>query len=192
MESVLLLGDSIRMGYCPYVKERLKETIKVCYPEENCRNTQYTLVSLSQWLNLVPEPKKVRVVHWNNGHWDIAHWRGEAVSLNSPEQYAHMLERIYDQLCDCFSDAKVIFALTTPMNPDGQIGLNPRTNQEIETYNAVARDVMNKLGVTVNDLYTVMKDKPSSWYLDYCHLTDNGYRLLAERVSHSILETLNA
>ena len=62
-----------------------------------------------------------------------------------------MLERIFRQLCDCFPHAAIIFALTTPMNPDGNIGLNPRTNREIEKYNAVAGEVMRKLGVTVND-----------------------------------------
>jgi lysophospholipase L1-like esterase len=186
MKSVLLLGDSIRMGYCPYVKEELKEEAEVYYPEENCRYTQYTLVSLSNWLNIVPDPKEVRVVHWNNGHWDIAHWRGEAVSLNSPEQYAQMLERIYRQLCDCCPNAAIIFALTTPMNPDGSAGLNPRTNSEIEKYNAVACDVMGKLGVTVNDLYALMKDKSSSWYKDYAHFTEDGYRLLAKNTSRVI------
>jgi lysophospholipase L1-like esterase len=192
MKSVLLLGDSIRMGYCPFVKEELKAEAEVYYPEENCRNTQYTLVSLSNWLNVAPEPKMVRVVHWNNGHWDVAHWRGETISLNTPEQYALMLERIYRQLCDCFPNAEIVFALTTPMNPDGRVGLNPRTNIEIEKYNAVAVDVMRKIDVTVNDLYHLMKDKSSLWYRDYAHFNEEGYRLLAKAVSQAIREKLKS
>lgn len=188
MKKVLLLGDSIRLGYCNYVKEELKEVAEVYFPEENCRNTQYTFVSLSNWLNLAGDPQDVSVVHWNNGHWDVAHWRGEDISLNTPEQYADMLERIYKQLSTCFPKAKIIFALTTPMNPDGSIGLNPRSNIEIERYNAVAREVMNRLHVPVNDLYSLMKDKPSSFYADYAHFTEEGFQLVGKKVAQVIQE----
>ena len=67
-----------------------------------------------------------------------------------------MLERIFRQLCVCFPNAKIIFALTTPMDPDGSIGLNPRTNCEIRVYNFIASKVMKRLGVYVNDLYSLV------------------------------------
>jgi lysophospholipase L1-like esterase len=188
MKKVLLLGDSIRMGYCNYVREEMHEIAEVFFPEENCRNTQHTFVSLSNWLHLAGDPETVDVVHWNNGHWDVAHWRGEGVSLNTPEQYADMLARIYRQLGDCFPNATIIFALTTPMNPTGMVGLNPRTNGEIEHYNAVANGLMRKLGVPVNDLYAVMKDKPASSYKDHAHFTEDGFKVLGKVVAKVIQE----
>ena len=36
-KNVLLIGDSIRMGYCGYTKELLKDVANVYYPEDNCR-----------------------------------------------------------------------------------------------------------------------------------------------------------
>jgi len=190
MKSVLLLGDSIRMGYCRYVKEELKDIAEVCYPEKNCEFTQYTLVELPKWINLVGDPKKVDVIHWNNGHWDIAHRGKEDVSLNTPEQYAVMLERIYRKMRALCPNSKIIFALTTPMNPDGDGGNNPRTNAEIEQYNSVACNVMNKLGVQINNLYSVISGQPSSIYIDHAHLSENGYQLLAKTVLKVITENL--
>ncbi len=37
MKKVLLIGDSIRMGYDKYVKDALNEVAEVYYPTENCR-----------------------------------------------------------------------------------------------------------------------------------------------------------
>ena len=38
--SILLIGDSIRLGYCKTVREQLADVANVFYPTENCRNTQ--------------------------------------------------------------------------------------------------------------------------------------------------------
>ena len=192
MKNVLLLGDSIRMGYCAFVREELKGRAKVYYPEENCQFTQYTLVSLPRWIS-IPEvpPDKIDLVHWNNGHWDVAHWNREEVSLNSPEQYALMLERIYRKIRFFCPNAKVIFALTTPVSPECGVMANPRSNEEICQYNAAALEVMKKLGVPVNDLYALAeKEIPSSLYKDYCHFKEEGYRILGRQVTKVIAENL--
>ncbi|MFA6714595.1 MAG: SGNH/GDSL hydrolase family protein [Victivallales bacterium] len=189
MKNVLLLGDSIRQGYCHYVKEGLKDIAEVCYPWDNSQYTQYTLVSLSRCLEL-GDPHQVNVIHWNNGHWDIGHWDKEKVPLNSPEQYAVMLERIHHRLCVFYPNAKIIFALTTPLNPDGNGSGDPRPNREVELYNSVAGGLMVKLGVGVNDLYSVLKDKAASFYIDHVHLTENGYQLLGKAVVKAIKANL--
>ena len=36
MKKVVILGDSIRMGYDKYVKEALKDVAAVYYPKDNC------------------------------------------------------------------------------------------------------------------------------------------------------------
>ena len=55
-KTIFLVGDSIRMGYCGYTKEYLKDVADVAYPDDNCRYTQYTYVGLSQWKNIFPDP----------------------------------------------------------------------------------------------------------------------------------------
>ncbi len=46
MKKLILLGDSIRMGYAAYVKEKLAGAAEVLFPEENCRFAQYMYLSL--------------------------------------------------------------------------------------------------------------------------------------------------
>ena len=48
-KKVLLIGDSIRMGYDKYVKNYLSDSCEVYYPKDNCRFAQYTLRHLSDW-----------------------------------------------------------------------------------------------------------------------------------------------
>ncbi|MBO5761465.1 MAG: hypothetical protein J6S53_07985, partial [Lentisphaeria bacterium] len=72
MKNLLLLGDSIRMGYDSYVQEKLAGRMNVFFPEENCRFAQYTLRTLSDWKGQLSLPE-IQVVHWNNGLWDVLH-----------------------------------------------------------------------------------------------------------------------
>lgn len=192
MKNVLLIGDSIRLGYCRYVKKSLFDIADVHYPEDNCRFTQYTLVSLPQWIGAMGvAPEKIDVIHWNNGHWDVAHWNGEDVSLNSLKMYSSMLLRIYRKLHALCPNAKIIFALTTPVNTERGVMVNPRGNDEIEKYNAAATELMKRLNVEINDLYSLVKNEvPADFYIDQCHFNESGYQILGQRVSGIIRANL--
>ena len=43
VKKIILIGDSIRIGYDKYVKDALKDKAEVFYPSENCRFAQYVL-----------------------------------------------------------------------------------------------------------------------------------------------------
>lgn len=49
MKKIVLIGDSIRMGYDKYVKEALAGTAEVYYPSENCRYAQNVLRFAHDW-----------------------------------------------------------------------------------------------------------------------------------------------
>lgn len=189
-KTVFLIGDSIRMGYLPYAQNALLGEATLISPEENCRYTQYTYTNLASWKSMFPVPENVNLIYWNNGHWDIAHWDGDAESLNSVEQYTGMLQRIYHRLRCYFPKAKIVFATTTPANPNGIMGVNPRTNEEIRQYNQAAIHLMDKLNVFVDDLYGFLENWSADDYSDYAHLTDNGFHLLGEHVAEVIRNTL--
>lgn len=189
-KTVLLIGDSIRMGYCGYTKEALKDIANVYYPDDNCRFAQNILVCLGWWADLVPNKDNVDVVHWNCGHWDIAKWHGEDKSLNSIEEYCKILERIHNAINRIFPNAKVIFATTTPMNPAGLPAKNERTTAEIVEYNKAAMKVMDRIGAEVNDLFFVTKDLSADYYSDYCHYTEQGFELLGKQVAEYIRKKL--
>ena len=186
MKRVLLLGDSIRMGYCGMVRQLLADQAEVVFPEENGRCTQYTLLQLGTWAAQIGNPEEIDVIHWNNGHWDAAHWGGDAEPINTPEIYARMLNILLRNLRRIFPKAQILFATTTPMNPDGSNSVNSRTTEQIMQYNEKAKAVMNAAGIPINDLFALAKDFPSSWYRDYCHYTVEGFQKLAEQVAETI------
>jgi hypothetical protein len=49
MKKVVLIGDSIRMGYDKYIKDALNGTAEVFYPSENCRFAEYVLRYAHEW-----------------------------------------------------------------------------------------------------------------------------------------------
>ena len=49
MKKIVLIGDSIRMGYDKYVKEALEGVCEVFYPEENCKFAEYVLRFVHEW-----------------------------------------------------------------------------------------------------------------------------------------------
>ncbi len=184
-KQVLLIGDSIREGYCEYVKEELKDVADVYFPPVNCRNTQYIITSLRLWVNLC-DPEKVDVIHFNAGHWDIAHWSEIGDSLTTKKEYAKNITKIVKIANLIFPNAKIVFATTTPMNPERVAPINPRTTKEIIAYNNRAKKTCKKLGVPVNDLFELAITWGAEMFKDYCHLVDDGYKLLAKQVVEEI------
>ena len=189
---IFLIGDSIRLGYCDIVKTNLHNDANVFYVEDNCRNTQYVITSLHGWFNKFSAPEKVDLVLFNCGHWDIAHWLGVECSLTDIDEYARNIRIIIDLLRKLFINAKIVFATSTPMNPNGVVGVNPRTDEEIDRYNSAAVKVCKEKLVPVIDLNKFCRDWDSSFYSDYCHLTNEGYKCLGEEVANRLKRYLNA
>ena len=186
MKNIYLIGDSIRFGatgspgYGVYVKEKLKGKAEVYAPNDNCRFAQYTLRYLYDWAQEL-DTKKIDVVHWNNGLWDVLRLHGDD-ALTPVDVYASMLERVYKKIRLLFPNAKIIFALSTPVieewaNPDFV-----RHNSEIKEYNEVAKSVMSRLGVKVNDLYSVAESWGEEYHSDWVHFNEKGSEILADAV----------
>ena len=66
MKNVLLIGDSIRMGYDKAVKHTLQNKANVYFPEENCRFAAYVLRYIHEYKRLVGD-NQVDLLHWNAG-----------------------------------------------------------------------------------------------------------------------------
>lgn len=190
MKNVILLGDSIRIGYCNYVKEELKDIAEVVFPDDNSRFTQYTFVNLFSWLALVDNPEDIDVIHWNNGLWDVVHFNGDNLPLNTTEEYANTLRRICRKMKEKAPNAKIIFATMTPINEDWIQGPNYRIQNEVIKYNGIASDVMKEQGIEVNDLFKLLDEQPESYFIDQCHLKPEGYQLVARQVSSVIKKAL--
>ena len=69
MKNVILLGDSIRMGYDKSIKKTLEGKANVVFPEENCRFASYLLLYIPEYFDNI-EKENIDVIHWNAGLWD--------------------------------------------------------------------------------------------------------------------------
>ena len=188
--NVFLIGDSIREGYCSVVKEHLSDIANVFYTEENNRNTQYVITQLREYHSKFNSPELIDIVHFNCGHWDIAHWNGGAFSLTSISEYARNLELIISLIKVLFVNAVIVFATTSPMNPSGEMGVNCRTNKEIDEYNLVARNLCKKNNIPINDINEYVKDWDAECYKDYAHLTKSANNVLGKKVSERLRDVL--
>jgi len=182
MIKVMLIGDSIRLGYQPKVSELLKDTALLIGPADNCRFSAFTLFNLSAW---VPD-NDYDVIQWNNGQWDTCHMPDG--KIHTPlSNYLEIQERIAWILLR--KTQRLIFATTTPVWPEQFTGgsIHPRRNEDITAYNSTATELLGKLGVEINDLYSPLAPDVKRYISeDMVHLTEDGKCLCASRVAAAI------
>ncbi len=187
---VLLIGDSISMGYTVPVRERLKGKANVHHPPANCGPTTRGLQHLDAWLG----DKKWDVIHFNFGLHDLKYVdeKGKRVAPGKGKQqvpsepYRKNLERIVDRLAK--TGARLVWAATTPV-PEGSSG---RVKGDAARYNAVAAEVMAKHKIPTNDLYAFAKARLEKIQRRAnVHFTPEGSKALAEQVAGQILKALD-
>lgn len=189
MKNLLLLGDSIRMGYDKAVEKTLEGKANVYFPAENCRFASYVLRYLHEYKALVKDGQ-VDVLHWNTGLWDCLRLFEE--EPHTPlEVYAYYIDRICVRIKKLFPEAKVVFATSTSVLSE-KMGKNfKRYNAEIEEYNKVAIEIVKKHGFEINDLYNVSTSLPVEAHSDAVHYyTDIGTKAFAEQVLAYVVPAL--
>lgn len=198
---VLILGDSISIGYTPYVQKMLPE-MTVLRPmrgekPENCSGTTAGIANIDRWLQI--DGGKWDVIHFNWGLHDLKHVKpgdpkgAASDSANDPPQatvevYEKQLREIVGKLKA--TGAKLIFATTTPV-PAGKMAVY-RTDADAIKYNEAALKVMKENDIPVNDLYTFMKPKLATLQLQPAnvHFTPSGSEALAKEVVAAVKSAL--
>ncbi len=177
---VTLLGDSIRLiGYGLRVPELLGEDFEVFQPDDNCRFAKYTLRGLFDWQE---DMAGSRIVHWNNGLWDICNLFGDGL-FSTEEEYVENMLRIADILIERYD--RVIFATMTPVRNENRYN----RNEDIIRYNSLIVPLLEKKGVIINDLHSLIYQDIDKYIRsdDMLHLTDEGIEVCAQRVKDVIL-----
>lgn len=190
LPEVVLLGDSIRMSYQAGVKKRLDGIARIWSPEDNCRDTVYTLDSLDRWL----EGRDPAVIHINCGLHDM--WLDDAGERrHSVAVYAANLRKILLRLREK-TGATIILALTTPVNETNQAssgyGRVVRYEKDIPRYNEAAKQLARELHIPIDDLYTPLfqADIETSIGKDGVHLSAKGVDIAEENVANCIRNEL--
>ncbi|GAA4437234.1 SGNH/GDSL hydrolase family protein [Bremerella cremea] len=202
LPNVLILGDSISIGYTLKVREELEGKANVFRPHtadgkkaENCSGTTKGVESIDRWLG----DRKWDVIHFNWGLHDLKHVTepgGNTVSTNpkdpvqaTVDQYAANLEKIVARLKK--TDAKLIFATTTPVVPGTKGPL--REPESPGKYNAAALKIMEANDIEIDDLYTFCQPRLDEIQLPKnVHFSDKGSQALAEQVASVIEKALAA
>ena len=190
---VLLIGDSISIGYTVNVRKLLTGKAKVHRIPGNGQTADFGVKNLPKWLG----DKKWDVIHFNWGLWDLAYRHPDSKSQgkrdkvngtvsNTPEQYREHLEQAVAILKK--TGAKLIWCATTPV-PEGEAG---RHAGDAIRYNKVAADVMKINGIAINDLHShALKRLPGiATRPGDVHFNKEGCDWLAEKVAAEILQAL--
>ncbi|MFG0290127.1 MAG: SGNH/GDSL hydrolase family protein [Rhodopirellula sp. JB044] len=200
LPNVLILGDSISIGYGLPLKQRLRGVANVYRPlaanqkrPQNCGGTTQSLERIDDWLAM----NQWDVIHFNWGLHDLKHVTEAGGLSNSqspddpaqadPEQYGKNLQTLVRKLKA--TGAKLIFATTTPIVADSSGPYRAKESPAI--YNRVAVSIMNQHGIEVNDLYAACDGKLDELQLPKnVHFKKAGSEYLADVVAAKIKEAL--
>jgi acyl-CoA thioesterase-1 len=189
---VLIIGDSISIGYQVPLREDLKGKANVHRPAANCGPSSRGVQNIDSWLG----DGKWDVIHFNFGLHDIVFMddKGQRVPPEkgghhqvSESDYEKNLETLVKRMKQ--TGAKLIFATTTPVPP----GSDGRTRNDEVKYNDIARRVMERNGVAIDDLYAFALPRLDKIQLPHnVHFKPEGSKELAGQVAASILQALQA
>tara|TARA_B100000683_G_C12488194_1_gene553733 strand:+ start:1153 stop:2403 length:1251 start_codon:yes stop_codon:yes gene_type:complete len=200
LPNVLIIGDSISIGYTRLVAANLQDKANVyrpIYPKGNmpinCGDTRLGLKDLKKWI----AGHQWDVIHFNWGLHDLCYRHPDAKTYGrrdkingtisvSLEQYEKNLDKLIKQLNS--TGAKLIWASTT-LVPAQEAG---RFEGDEAKYNAVALKLAKQHNLAINDLHalTAQMDKSMFSGKGDVHYTAAGYKLLADHVTDSIKSQL--
>ena len=190
---VLLIGDSISIGYTVPARDALRGEANVHRPLTNCGPTTRGLEGLSQWLG----DTDWDVIHFNWGLHDLKYLGPDNENLQDPKdpknhqqvppkEYEKNLRQLVSQLEK--TGAVLIWRNTTPV-PAGSKG---RVEGDAATYNDIAKQVMAEHGIEIHDMYGSVKPQMETLMLPNgnVHFTKEGSEKLGNDVADVIMQAL--
>lgn len=182
MGKILLLGDSICIGYRTYVEKLLYGWADVIYPQENTRFSTYLLRNLPTYRNEMNiNCEDVRAVVFNSGLWDVV--RVDCEVLVSKETYGGNIRRIINVLKSQYPKAMIFFATSTYPKCDSELEPGAyRRIDDVKEYNEIALELLKKDEYVKVIDFGKCQEKLNDKYIDSVHYNDEGYKLLARNV----------
>ena len=187
---VLIIGDSVSLGYTPHVIEIIGDRVDVQHNKEpnNAGATGRGLENIESWIG----DEKWDVIHFNWGLWDICHRKGGKrdlsgkISVELPV-FEKNLDTLVMKMKELAPDATLIWAPITYI----QGGWGRVKGDEI-TYNNAAARIMKKHGVTINDIHAQTAKFPIELFksVGNVHFSQEGYKKIGEQVASTIEDTI--
>lgn len=179
---VLLIGDSISIGYTVATRQLLKGKANLHRIPTNGGPTTRGVDQIDKWLG----DKKWDVIHFNWGLHDLK-FIGEKRQV-PPAEYEKNLKALVARLKK--TKAKLIWCSTTPV----PAGVKPkRIVEDVSRYNAIAIAIMKDNGIATDDLYTFANARLSEIQRPKnVHFSPQGSKVLAGQVVKSISQALES
>lgn len=193
---VMLIGDSISIGYTVAVRTEMKGVANVHRPLTNCGPTTRGLTGIEDWLKTGGEGKKWDVIHFNWGLHDLKYLGADGKNLADPKaadstqqvppaEYEKNLRTLVERLKK--TGATLIWRNTTPV-PEGAKG---RQVGDSVKYNEIAAKVMQDNDIATDDLYSLAKKNMAEIMLPAnVHFKGEGSKLLGAEVAKTIKAAL--
>lgn len=191
---ILIIGDSISIGYTPFVKEALAKKASVYHNPGNAQHTGTGLLKLEEWIG----DNNWDIIQFNWGLWDLCYRHpdsklyGNRDKINgtqtySTEAYRVNLETLVLKL-KSLSRAKLLFVTTSYIPPEE----GGRFEEDAQKFNTVAIEVMKKHDIQINTIYKASKKihLKHGKGNDDVHYTETGYQVLAEIITNGLLKVL--
>lgn len=191
---ILIIGDSISIGYTPFVRNKLSQEAIVTHNLGNAQHTGTGLKKIKEWIG----DKDWDIIQFNWGLWDLCYRHQDAKAYgnrdkikgevtHSLEEYRENLDALIETMKQ-LTDAKLIF-VTTSYIPEKEAGRFP---EDAIKYNEVAIEVMNKHDILVNDIFKQTKSihKRFGKGIDDVHYFKEGYNKLGKIISKFLLKEI--
>ena len=175
---ILIIGDSISIGYTPTVKKLLDGKATIVHNQGNAADTKTGVAKIDAWL----DDGKWDIIHFNFGLHDIKIGKDNEHQVPI-DQYEKNLRSLVARLKK--TNAKLIWASTTPV-PEGPLN-PPRKVEDVPAYNAVAKKIMDENAIPIDDLYALVLPQESQIQLPK-NVHYNDYGPLAKQVAQALMQ----
>ncbi len=198
LPNVLIYGDSISIGYTPYVRTNLTGKANVYRIFRNGGASKNVIPNIERMEKIMRDPKladpwkfKWNVITVNVGMHDHKYMDGRKLSLETgklqatPEVYKANLIKIFNFLTRTQPQARIIYVLTTPI-PAKSAG---RKQGDSLKYNDIAKEVLKKYPeIKICDLYSfTLPNQPKWWSAPgNVHYKPEGRKAQAKVVTEAI------
>lgn len=179
---VLLIGDSISMGYTLPTRKLLEGKANVHRIPTNGGPTKNGVANIAKWLGT----GKWDVIHFNWGIHDLK-YMPDGKRQVEPADYEANLRSLVATLKK--TGAQLIWASTTPI-PEGELN-PPRKFGQVKEYNDIAAKVMSENGIAIDDLNAYITPKLATLQNPHdVHYSPAGSDYLAQQVAAEITKAL--
>jgi len=172
---ILLVGDSISRGYRFPVIESLNDVF--CTDNWATSKAVDNPAFIKQLDLVLSQAENYKLIHINNGlhGWHL-----------SGDEYKDNYEKIICHIRENYPEIKLVVALTTPVRKKDNKDILADRNSIVQERNEAVKELSNKYGLSLCDLYNSPLLTSGETYTDTVHQNQKGYELLADIICKNI------